>query len=79
MAKWQYKMTKHRINGQSLPQSEEIIDCDERGGCLVHDLHGENMTELQKALDQEGAQEWELVQCHYHGRRLLCLWKKEVR
>jgi hypothetical protein len=32
---------------------------------------------LEKVLNEEGEQGWELVQCYYHAGDLFCLWKKQ--
>lgn len=76
MARWRYKTSMHDL--AVMPQEpERVIECDEKGHCLVHDLPPKKLVALEKILNEEGNEGWELVQCHYHAGELVCLWKKE--
>jgi hypothetical protein len=75
MARWSYKTSTHNLT--DMPSGpERVIECDEKGHCLVHDLP-EKLGALEKVLNEEGSKGWELIQCHYHVGELLCLWKRE--
>jgi hypothetical protein len=76
MAQWSYKTSRHSLAEMS-EESERVFACDDKGRCLVHDLQEEKMGALEDILNEEGRKGWELVQCHYHGAELFCLWKKE--
>ena len=78
MARWTYKATQHNL-AESLAEFRRIIECDTSGQCLVHDVSEQGLDVIKKVLDKEGEQGWELVQCHYHGGELLCVWKREVQ
>jgi hypothetical protein len=76
MARWSYKTSTH--NFADMPsEPERVIECDDKAHCLVHDLPEKNLEVLEKVLNEEGDQGWELIQCHYHAGDLFCLWKKE--
>ena len=76
MARWSYKASTHKL-AEMFSESERVIECDAKGQCLVHDLPEKNQEVLEKILNEEGKQGWELVQCYYHGGDMFCLWKKE--
>ncbi len=76
MARWHYKTNIIDLDKVVPP---EAIECDLTGSCLVSDLQGKGLGHFQGMLDKEGESEWELVQCQYHGGKLLCIWKKEVK
>lgn len=76
MARWRYKTELIDIDA-ILPK--DAIQCDIHGSCMVHDLAGGGMERFKSMLDEEGEREWELVQCQYHGGKLLCIWKKEIK
>ena len=76
MARWSYKASNHKL-AETFSESERVIECDAKGQCLVHDLPEKNQEVLEKILNEEGKQGWELVQCYYHGGDMFCLWKKE--
>jgi hypothetical protein len=35
------------------------------------------MEGLKNLFDEKGKEGWELIQCGYHNRELLCIWKKK--
>lgn len=75
MARWSYKTSIHNL--ADIPsEPKRVIQCDDKGHCLVHDLPEKNLGAIEKILNAEGNQGWELVQCHYHATELLCLWKR---
>ena len=76
MARWSYKTSTHKLADRPA-EPERVIECDAKGQCLVHDLPEKNQKVLEKVLNEEGNQGWELVQCHYHAGEMFCLWKKE--
>jgi len=76
MARWSYKASTHKL-ADMFSESERVIECDEKGHCLVHDLPEKNLEALEKVLNEEGNEGWELVQCHYHAGDMFCLWKKQ--
>ncbi|OGP85641.1 MAG: hypothetical protein A2Z08_04910 [Deltaproteobacteria bacterium RBG_16_54_11] len=76
MARWRYKTSTHNLPAM-VSESERVIQCDDKGHCLVHDLPEKNLAALEKILNAEGDKGWELIQCHYHVGELLCLWKRE--
>ena len=76
MPRWSYKASTHKL-ADLVSESERVIACDAKGHCLVHDLPEKNLEGLEKVLNEEGDQGWELVQCHYHGEDMFCLWKKQ--
>ena len=79
MGKWNYKTTLLDLDTIIPPDS---IECGEGGTCLVEqlpDLPPHGLDYLRGLMQKEGDREWELVQCHYHGGKLLCIWKREVK
>lgn len=76
MARWSYKASTHKLTDM-FSDHERFIECDEKGHCLVHDLPEKNLGALEKILNEEGNEGWELVQCHYHAGDMFCLWKKQ--
>ncbi|MCK9197682.1 MAG: hypothetical protein M0P16_11955 [Syntrophales bacterium] len=76
MPRWTYKTNIIDLD-QVVPP--EAIECDLTGDCMVNDLQGKGLAHFKGMLDKEGESEWELVQCQYHGAKLLCIWKKEVK
>jgi len=77
MPNWTYKVTRHKANGEHVKQ-ERVIECDSEGSCFVHDLNDAEMKRLNDFFNKHGAQGWELVQCSYHDKEVICVWKKEV-
>lgn len=77
MAKWTYKVTKHKVNGEPVKQ-DRTIQCDTEGSCLVHDLNEQQTNRLTEFFNKHGSEGWELVQCTYHEKELVCMWKKEI-
>ena len=76
MTRWHYKTSTHNL--ADMPSGpERVIECDDKGHCLVHDLPEKNLEALEKILNAEGEKGWELVQCHYHAEDLFCLWKRQ--
>lgn len=78
MARWSYKASTHKL-ADMLSESDRVISCDDKGHCLVHDLPEKNLELLEKVLNEEGKEGWEMIQCHYHAGDLFCLWKKEEK
>ncbi len=76
MARWKYRTSIVDLDAV-IPPSE--IECAETGVCIVHELPGAGLDKMEELLDQEGENEWELVQCQSHGGKLLCIWKKEIK
>ena len=76
MTRWRYKTSRHSV-GDMPSGPERVIECDNKGDCLVHDLKEKKMGSLENILNAEGEKGWELVQCHYHAEELFCLWKKQ--
>ncbi len=79
MAEWNYKMSRHQLNGRTVPESDQAIKCDQKGSCLAHDLRDKEMERMTEVLNAEGKGGWELVQCHYHSGDLVCLWKRQQK
>jgi hypothetical protein len=77
MVQWIYKVTKHRVDGQTVTGAGESFQCDEKGSCLVHDMHEGEVEGLKDIFNSEGREGWELIQCHYHDKDLICMWKKK--
>ena len=75
MPRWKYKTNIIDLDTVVPP---EFIECDEKGSCEIKGLPG-GLENFKGILDQEGESEWELIQCHNHGGKLLCIWKKEVK
>jgi hypothetical protein len=76
MARWSYKTTTHNL--ADMPSGpQRVIQCDDKGHCLIHDLQEKKMGALEKILNAEGDKGWELIQCNYHAGELLCLWKRQ--
>jgi len=76
MAKWKYRTNIIDLNAIIPP---EKIECSEAGGCFVDNIPGAGLDVLRDLFDGEGEHEWELVQCHPHGGKLLCVWKQEIK
>ncbi|HAR98841.1 MAG TPA: hypothetical protein DCS11_08125 [Syntrophus sp. (in: bacteria)] len=76
MPRWTYKTNIIDLD-QVIPPDK--VQCDLTGDCIVTDLQGGGLPHFKEMLDKEGAREWELVQCQYHGGKLLCIWKKEIK
>ena len=78
MTQWTYHITTHQLP-PSQCKSKEVIECDQSGGCFVHDVcQGEGAEWLASFLQEKGKEGWELVQTEYHHRELLCIWKKKL-
>jgi len=75
MARWKYKTSILDIDAV-IPH--DAILCDEKGTCVVDGIPG-GLDALKDILDSEGESEWELVQSQTHGKKLLFIWKKEVK
>ncbi|MBN2567981.1 MAG: hypothetical protein JXB42_00975 [Deltaproteobacteria bacterium] len=75
MARWKYKTTILDIDSV-IPR--DAILCDEDGTCVVDGIPG-GLDALKDILDSEGESEWELVQSQSHDKKLLLIWKKEVK
>ena len=76
MARWRYKTSTYSL-GDMPSGPERVIECDDKGHCLLHDLQGKKMGSFENILNAEGEKGWELVQCHYHAGDLFCLWKRQ--
>jgi hypothetical protein len=76
MARWSYKGSTHNL-ADIVSEPERVTECDDKGHCLVHDLPEKNLGVLEKVLNEESDQGWELIQCHYHAGEMFCLWKKQ--
>lgn len=79
MSKYNYKTTLLDLNSIIPPES---IECNNKGFCVVEqlpDLPERGLEHLRSIMQDEGDREWELVQCHFHGGKLLCIWKREVK
>ena len=77
MLQWKYQVTLHPF--PETPCAEgEVIECDQTGGCFVHDVCRAGTGWLEDLFHQKGNEGWELVQSGYHHQKLLCIWKKEV-
>ena len=79
MAEWNYKVSRHRLNGGKDPEGFQPVQCDKQGSCLAHDLRDKEAEKVTEVLNAEGKAGWELVQCHYHSGDLICLWKRQAR
>jgi hypothetical protein len=78
MARWKYEVTLHQF--PETPCDEiEVIECDQTGGCFVHDACRVGTGWLEDLFHEKGNDGWELVQSGYHHHKLLCIWKKEVK
>ena len=77
--KWNYKTTLLDLDTIVPP---EAIQCDKGGTCSLEHLPELSLKGLEyfrTLLEKEGQREWELVQCAYHGGKLLCMWKRMVK
>jgi hypothetical protein len=75
MARWKYKTSIIDLDRLIPP---EAISCNETGTCVIDGIPG-SQDNFKGILDKEGESEWELIQCQPHGKKLLCIWKKEVK
>jgi len=75
MSQWKYQITFHQLPKLEC-EEKEIIKCDQRGECFVHDTcQGGGMEWIEALFAKKGKEGWELVQSGYHHRELLCIWK----
>jgi hypothetical protein len=77
MPQWKYQITIHELPESKAEKGMRTIKCDQSGVCFVHDAFYGNMEGLEDLFDEKGKEGWELVQCGYHNRELLCIWKKK--
>ena len=77
MLRWDYKITFHEFPPAKKGQEGKVIECDQAGGCFVHDASQAGMDWLENLFRGQGKEGWELVQSGYHNRELLCIWKKK--
>jgi hypothetical protein len=75
MSRWEYQITVHPFP-QIQCEEQPIVECDQTGGCFVHDVCRGGSAWLEDILGEKGREGWELVQSGYHNRELLCIWKK---
>ena len=76
MLQWEYQITIHELPELKAEKATQTIKCDQSGLCFVHDAFHGGLEWLEDLLREKGKEGWELVQCGYHQRELLCIWKK---
>ncbi len=76
MIQWEYQITVHELPPLHPGEKENVIECDQRGQCFVHDTFEVGIGWLEDIFREKGKDGWELVQSGYHNRELLCIWKK---
>ena len=76
MSKWEYHVTLHEVPARC--GEENVVECDQSGRCLVHDVCQGGVEWLEDLFRAKGREGWELVQSGYHNRELLCIWKKRT-
>lgn len=74
MKKYEYKVTKHSSN-----DFEHIgFFCTERGECDLEQVPSDQISVLEKILNENGEQGWELVQFSFGNDGVIAFWKKEI-
>ena len=74
MKKFEYRITKH-------PSSDfEKVGffCTDQGECNMDQLPSDQLSILEKLLNEKGIQGWELVQINFGSDGIIALWKKEI-
>jgi hypothetical protein len=77
MVQWKYQITIHELPEPKAEKETRTIKCDQNGLCFVHDAFHGGIDWLEDLFREKGKEGWELVQCGYHNRELLCIWKKK--
>lgn len=74
MKKYEYRITKH--------PSEEFrhigFFCNEQGECNLEQVPGAQISILEKILNGQGEQGWELVQTSFGRDGIIAFWKREA-
>ncbi len=76
MVKWEYKISIHDFP-EKQNDADDVIECDNTGNCFVHDTPKVGLDWLENIFMEYGEQGWELTQCGYHNRSVLCIWKRK--
>ena len=74
MKKFEYSITKH-------PSSDfEKVGffCSDQGECGLDQLPSDELSVLEKILNENGIEGWELVQISFGSDGVLAFWKKEI-
>ena len=69
---FEYDITKH-------PSDEFkhlVYFCTEQGECSLKDLTADSLTVFKKALNEMGAQGWELAQLFFGKDGVVAFWKR---
>jgi len=69
---YEYDITKH-----SSDEFENLVYfCTEQGECSLKDVPADSLTVLKKALNEKGAEGWEMVQLFFGKDGVVGFWKK---
>jgi hypothetical protein len=74
MKKTEYEITKH--SAQEF--SKLIYFCTEEGKCTYEQLHSDQLSVLEKLLNERGADGWELVQISFGTDGFVAFWKRDI-
>ena len=73
MKKFEYKITRHSAE----EFSELVYFCSEKGDCAIEQVPHDQTETLQKILNAEGTEGWELVQISFGPGGIIVFWKKQ--
>lgn len=74
MKKFEYRITKHPSK-----EFEKVgFFCTDQGECSLDQLPSDQLSILEKILNEKGVQGWELVQTSFGNDGVIAFWKKEI-
>ena len=74
MKKFEYRITKH----PSAEFEQVGIFCTDQGECNVDQLPSDQLSVLEKILNEKGGLGWDLVQISFGKDGVIAFWKKEI-
>jgi hypothetical protein len=82
MDKWHYRITTHTtadVLGALTEPVEEVppaMFCDDEGVCYFDTGPNPFTQAIERLLDEEGDEGWELVQVAFRPEQMICFWKQ---
>ena len=74
MTKFEYEITKHPAD----EFTHLVYFCTNEGECTVEHVPLDQTAELEKILNERGAQGWELVQVFFGKDGVIAFWKRAI-
>ena len=74
MKKFEYRITKHPSNS-----FEQVgFFCTDQGECNIDQLPSDQLSVLEKILNEKGVLGWDLIQISFGSDGVIAFWKKEI-